>query len=74
MFVAFVLKEISVWSDGMAQGKRLYGDKEKFKPFIEQQQTTLAEVNYLGLDSVATVEEHFEKAHGKGKIFAFSLI
>lgn len=55
------------------QGKRLYGDKEKSKPFIEQQQTTLAEVNYFGLDSVAKVVEHFRKAHGKGDFFCFLL-
>lgn len=74
VFAASAPMVIAVWSDGMAQGKRLCGDKEKSKPFIEQQQTTLADVNYFGLDSVAKVLEGFEKAHGKGKNFAFSLI
>lgn len=73
VFAASAPMVVAVWSDSMAQGNRLYGDKEKSKPFIEQQRTTLAEVNYFGLDSVAKVVESFEKAHGKGKKLCFLL-
>lgn len=58
----------------MAQGKGRGVGKEKSKPLMEQQQTTLADVNYLGLDSVAKVVKSFGMSCDKSKIFAFSLL
>lgn len=64
----------SVWQGCMAQGKGRGVGKEKSKPLTEQQQRTLAEVNYLGLDSVAKVVKSFGMSCDKSKNFAFSLL
>lgn len=42
-------------------------DKEKIQNLINQQRTTLAEVEYLDLDSIAKVVESFENPNDFGK-------
>ena len=53
-------KDSAEWLNWINQGKTLYLDKEKIQDLIHKQRKTLAEVEYLDLDSVAKVIEDFE--------------
>ena len=53
-------KNNAEWLNWIAQGRLLYGDKEKIQDLINQQRINLADVDYLDLDSVAKVLNNFE--------------
>ena len=53
-------KENAKWLNWVTQGKLLYADKEKIQTLIDKQQTNLADVEYLDLDSVANLLNSFE--------------
>lgn len=53
-------KNNAEWLNWVSQGKTLYLDKEKIQALIDQQRKTLAEVEYLDLDSVAKLVNDFE--------------
>ena len=53
-------KENAEWLNWVTQGKLLYADKEKIQTLIDKQQTNLADVEYLDLDSVANLLNSFE--------------
>jgi hypothetical protein len=48
-------KDNAEWLNWINQGKSLYLDKEKIQTLINQQRKTLADVEYLDLDSIANV-------------------
>ena len=52
-------KETPSWMNWITQGKMIYGNKEKIQSVIAEQRTTLAEVNYLKLDSINNVLEKY---------------
>ena len=60
-------KDNAEWLNWITQGKALYINKEKIQNLIDQQRTTLAEVEYLDLDSIAKVVETFENPTEPGK-------
>lgn len=53
-------KNNAEWLNWIAQGKSLYLNKEKIQTLINQQRKTLADVEYLDLDSVAKIVQNFE--------------
>jgi len=53
-------KDNAEWLNWVSQGKTLYLDKEKIQALIDQQRKTLADVEYLDLDSVAKLVNDFE--------------
>lgn len=53
-------KDNAEWLNWITQGKALYLNKEKIQTLINQQRKTLAEVEYLDLDSVAKILQNFE--------------
>jgi hypothetical protein len=53
-------KDNAEWLNWINQGKSLYLDKEKIQTLINQQRKTLAEVEYLDLDSVTNIITNFE--------------
>lgn len=53
-------KDNAEWLNWINQGKSLYLDKEKIQTLINQQRKTLADVEYLDLDSVTNVINDFE--------------
>ena len=53
-------KHNAEWLNWVSQGKTLYLDKEKIQALIDQQRKTLADVEYLDLDSVAKLVNDFE--------------
>lgn len=53
-------KDNAEWLNWITQGKTLYLNKEKIQTLIDQQRRTLAEVDYLDLDSVAKELNNFE--------------
>ncbi len=48
------------WLNWISQGKLLWVDKEKIQKLIDQQQTILADVDYLDLDNVSKIIKNFE--------------
>lgn len=60
-------KDNAEWLNWISQGKALYINKEKIQNLIDQQRTTLADVEYLDLDSIAKVVETFENSTEPGK-------
>lgn len=53
-------KDNAEWLNWISQGKALYIDKKKIQTLLDQQRRTLAEVDYLDLDSVAKIVNFFE--------------
>lgn len=53
-------KDNAEWLNWISQGKSLYLDKKKVQDLITQQQTNLADVSYLDLNSVANIIKNFE--------------
>ena len=53
-------KDNAEWLNWINQGKLLYANKEKIQALIDQQRRTLADVEYLDLNSVTKVIERFE--------------
>ena len=53
-------KDTAHWLNWITQGKLIYINKEKIQTLIDQQQTNLADLEYLDLDSVAKIIENFE--------------
>ena len=53
-------KDNAEWLNWINQGKALYMDKEKIQALIDQQRRTLADVDYLDLDSVAKIVKKFK--------------
>ena len=53
-------KDTAHWLNWITQGKMIYINKEKIQTLIDQQQTNLADLEYLDLDSVAKIIENFE--------------
>ncbi|MFJ1491854.1 MuF-C-terminal domain-containing protein [Capnocytophaga canis] len=53
-------KDNAEWLNWINQGKSLYLDKKKVQDLITQQQTNLADVSYLDLNSTAKVVKNFE--------------
>ena len=53
-------KDNAEWLNWITQGKMLYRDKKKIQALINKQRRTLAEVDYLDLNSVANIIENFE--------------
>lgn len=53
-------KDNAEWLNWISQGKMLYVDKEKIQDLIDKQRMTLAEVDYLDLDSVAKIVKDFD--------------
>lgn len=53
-------KNNAEWLNWITQGKALYLNKEKIQTLINQQRKTLADVEYLDLDSVAKILQNFE--------------
>lgn len=53
-------KDNAEWLNWISQGKGLYLDKKKVQDLITQQQTNLAEVSYLDLNSVTKVLKDFQ--------------
>ena len=60
-------KDNAEWLNWIDQGKNLYLDKERIQTLIDQQRTSLADVEYLDLDSIAKVLEKPETAKGLGR-------
>ena len=52
-------KDNAEWLNWVSQGKLLYADKERIQDLINQQQTNLADVDYLDLDSIANIVKDF---------------
>ena len=52
-------KDNAEWLNWISQGKALYLDKTRIQTLINQQRRTLAEVEYLDLDSVAKIIKNF---------------
>lgn len=53
-------KDNAEWLNWISQGKSLYLNKEKIQALIDKQRKTLAEVEYLDLNSVTKVIKDFE--------------
>ena len=53
-------KDNAEWLNWITQGKSLYLNKEKIQTLIDQQRRTLAEVDYMDLNSVAKIINNFE--------------
>lgn len=53
-------KDNAEWLNWIAQGKLLYADKKRIQTLIDQQRRTLAEVDYLDLNSIVKIVENFE--------------
>ena len=53
-------KDNAEWLNWIAQGKALYLNKEEIQDLIDKQRMTLAEVEYLDLDSIAKLIDNFE--------------
>lgn len=53
-------KDNAEWLNWISQGKGLYLDKKKVQDLITQQQTNLAEVSYIDLNSVTKVLKNFQ--------------
>lgn len=53
-------KDNAEWLNWISQGKALYIDKNKIQTLISQQRRTLAEVDYLDLNSITKIVEDFE--------------
>lgn len=53
-------KDNAEWLNWITQGKLIYADKEKIQTLIGKQRRTLAEVDYLDLNSAAKIVENFE--------------
>ena len=53
-------KDTREWLTWIQNGKSLYLDKEKIQTMIDQQQTNLADVEYLDLDSIDNIIRNFE--------------
>ena len=53
-------KDNAEWLNWISQGKALYLDKERVQTLIDQQRTSLADVDYLDLNSIANVINNFE--------------
>ena len=53
-------KDNAEWLNWISQGKLLYADKERIQDLINQQQTNLADVDYLDLDSIANIINDFQ--------------
>lgn len=53
-------KDNAEWLNWIAQGKLLYADKKRIQTLIDQQRRTLAEVDYLDLNSITKIVENFE--------------
>lgn len=60
-------KDNAEWLNWITQGKLLYADKEKIQTLIDQQRRTLAEVDYLDLNSVAKIIKGFANPSIDGK-------
>lgn len=52
-------KDHAEWLNWITQGKALYLDKERIQTLISQQRRTLADVEYLDLDSAAKIIKNF---------------
>ncbi len=52
-------KDNAEWLNWIVQGKALYIDKTRIQILINQQRRTLAEVEYLNLDSTAKIIKNF---------------
>lgn len=62
-------KDTGEWLNWISQGKLLYVDKEKIQALIDKQRRTLADVEYLNLDSVTKILKNFKNPSLKeGKI------
>lgn len=53
-------KDNAEWLNWITQGKLLYADKERIQTLIDQQRRTLAEVDYLDLNSIAKIVKDFD--------------
>jgi 2-polyprenyl-3-methyl-5-hydroxy-6-metoxy-1,4-benzoquinol methylase len=60
-------KDNAEWLNWINQGKNLYLDKERIQTLIDQQRTSLADVEYLDLDFIAKVLEKPENSKGLGR-------
>ncbi len=55
-------KDMHEWLTWIQNGKSLYLNKEKIQSLIHQQQSNLADVEYLDLDSINNIIDNFENA------------
>ena len=62
-------KDTREWLTWIQNGKSLYLNKEKIQTMIDQQQTNLADVEYLDLDSIDNIIRNFENPSLKSTDF-----
>ena len=60
-------KDNAEWLNWVTQGKLLYADKERIQTLIGQQRRTLAEVDYLDLNSITKIVKDFENPKFSGQ-------
>ena len=63
-------KDSAEWLNWISQGKHIYLDKEKIQDLIDKQRTTLADVEYLDLDSIAKIINEYENPNNFSNIFS----